>query len=178
MARHGRVETVYNCKALGSGEFYPEACVQDVERGVMSGINPLPWQTDTSNGDWFYADGYAYKTGPDVIRMLADIVSKNGNLLLNVVLYPDGSLPPESQCLLADLKAWMAINAEAIHATRPWTVYGEGPTETAAGAFKEKRRIHGPRHPVYNQGQIALRHHIGRAVRTRDDQVARPCRRS
>jgi alpha-L-fucosidase len=137
VAAHGRVETVYNCKALGSGEFYPEACVQDVERGVMSGINPLPWQTDTSNGDWFYADGYQYKTGPDVIRMLADIVSKNGNLLLNVVLYPDGSLPPESQSLLADLKAWMAVNAEAIHGTRPWNVYGEGPTETAAGAFKE-----------------------------------------
>ena len=69
----------------------------------MSGINPLPWQTDTSNGDWFYADGDTYKTGAEVIRMLADIVSKNGNLLLNVVLYPDGSLPPESQTLLAEL---------------------------------------------------------------------------
>jgi alpha-L-fucosidase len=69
--------------------------------------------------------------------MLADIVSKNGNLLLNVVLYPDGSLPPESQDLLTGLKAWMSINAEAIHATRPWTLFGEGPTRTAAGAFKE-----------------------------------------
>ena len=137
VARRGRVEAVYNCKALGSGEFYPEACVQDVERGVMSGINPRPWQTDTSNGDWFYADGYKYKTAPDVIRMLADIVSKNGNLLLNVVLYPDGSLPPESDTLLTELKQWMTVNAEAIHGTRPWSVFGEGPTETAAGAFKE-----------------------------------------
>lgn len=137
IARRGRLDAVYNCKALGSGEFYPEACVQDVERGVMEGINPLPWQTDTSNGDWFYSDGYQYKTGPDVIRMLADIVSKNGNLLLNVVLYPDGSLPPESQALLADLRQWMSVNAEAIHGTRPWTVYGEGPTRTSSGAFKE-----------------------------------------
>ena len=137
MARHGRVEAVYNCKALGSGEFYPEACVQDVERGVMSGINPRPWQTDTSNGDWFYADGYTYKTAAQTIPMLADIVSKNGNLLLNVVLYPDGSLPPESQTLLSELAHWMNINAEAIHATRPWAVYGEGPTETAGGAFHE-----------------------------------------
>ena len=133
----GRVDVVYNCKALGSGEFYPEACVQDVERGVMSGINPLPWQTDTSNGDWFFSDGDKYKTAPDVIRMLADIVSKNGNLLLNVALYPDGSLPPESQTLLSELAPWMAINAEAIHGTRPWVVHGEGPTETKAGAFKE-----------------------------------------
>jgi alpha-L-fucosidase len=69
--------------------------------------------------------------------MLADIVSKNGNLLLNVVQYPDGSLPPESQALLADLRDWMKVNAEAIHGTRPWTVFGEGPTETAGGAFKE-----------------------------------------
>jgi alpha-L-fucosidase len=137
IAKHRRLEAVYNCKGMGSGEFSPKFCVQDVERGVMSGIQPLPWQTDTSNGDWFYSDGFKYKTGPDVIRMLADIVSKNGNLLLNVVLYPDGSLPPESQALLADLKDWMATNREAIHGTRPWKVFGEGPTQTAAGAFKE-----------------------------------------
>jgi len=136
-ARHGRVDVVYNCKGMGSGEFYPEACVQDVERGVMSAVNPRPWQTDTSNGDWFYSDGFKYKTGSDVIRMLADIVSKNGNLLLNVVLYPDGSLPPESQSLLSDLRSWMSVNGEAIHGTRPWTVFGEGPTQIAGGAFKE-----------------------------------------
>ena len=135
--KRGRVEAVYNCKALGSGEFSPDFCVQDVERGVMSGINPLPWQTDTSNGDWFYSDGFKYKTGPDVIRMLADIVSKNGNLLLNVVLYPDGSLPRESQALLSDLEEWIGPNGEAIFGTRPWKVFGEGPTQTAAGAFKE-----------------------------------------
>lgn len=139
IARHGRVEAVYNCKggAETAGEFYPEACVQDVERGVMSGINPRPWQTDTSNGDWFYRDGDRYKTAPDVIRMLADIVSKNGNLLLNVVLYPDGSLPPESHTLVSELAPWMRVNAEAIHGTRPWTVYGEGPTQIVSGAFKE-----------------------------------------
>src|SRR5690606_5501469 len=53
------------------------------------------------------------------------------------VLFPDGSLPAESQTLLSELADWMKVNAEAIHGTRPWTVYGEGPTETAAGAFKE-----------------------------------------
>ncbi len=137
VARHGRVDVVYNCKAFGSGEFYPEACVQDVERGVMTGVNSLPWQTDTSNGDWFYSDGYTYKTARDVIHMLADIVSKNGNLLLNVVLYADGSLTPESQTLLSELAQWMRVNSEAIHRTRPWSLFGEGPTETASGAFHE-----------------------------------------
>ena len=136
-ARQGRLEAVYNCKALGSGAYDPGMCVQDVERGVLKGINPLPWQTDTSNGDWFYSDNYTYKTPPEVIHMLSDIVSKNGNLLLNIVLYPDGSLPPESQTLLDELAAWMHVNAEAIHGTRPWTVFGEGPTETASGAFME-----------------------------------------
>ena len=137
IARTGQLEAVYNCKALGSGEFYKEACVQDVERGVLKGINPLPWQTDTSNGDWFYSDGYKYKTTSEVINMLADIVSKNGNMLLNVVLYADGSLPPESELLVTELADWMAVNSEAIHGTRPWKVFGEGPTETAGGAFQE-----------------------------------------
>lgn len=137
ITRHGKLEAVYNCKALGSGEYDAAMCVQDVERGVLKGIAPLPWQTDTSNGDWFYSDNYTYKTPPEVIHMLSDIVSKNGNLLLNVVLYPDGSLTPESQTLVDELAAWMRVNAEAIHGTRPWTVFGEGPTEAASGAFKE-----------------------------------------
>ena len=137
IARSGKLDVVYNCKALGSGEFHPEWAVQDVERGVLKGINPLPWQTDTSNGDWFFNQNDHYKTSGEVVAMLADIVSKNGNLLLNVVLHADGSLPAESDQLLTDLKPWMAANSEAIHGTRPWKVYGEGPTEAASGAFAE-----------------------------------------
>ncbi|WP_445192899.1 alpha-L-fucosidase [Sphingomonas sp. Tas61C01] len=137
-ARHGgRLEAVYAYKDLGTGEFYKEAGVEDVERGVFSGINPLPWQTDTSIGDWFYSDGYTYKATGEVIAMLADVVSKNGNLLINVVQYPDGALPPESRKFLAEMTGWMAVNGEAIHGTRPWKVFGEGPTQVAAGAFKE-----------------------------------------
>ena len=137
VARAGRNEAVYTGKDNATGEFYREAFVQDVERGVLKGINPLPWQTDTSNGDWYYSDGFKYKTSKEVIHMLADIVSKNGNLLLNIAQYPDGSLPPESRQLLVDLKEWMKINGEAIHGTRPWKIFGEGPTETAEGAFLE-----------------------------------------
>lgn len=134
---HSGTEAVYFTKDFGSGEFYPEAGVQDVERGVMKGINPRPWQTDTSIGDWYYSENYTYKTAPEIITLLADIVSKNGNLLLNVVQYPDGSLPPQSETFLSEMAAWMKINAEAIHGTRPWKLYGEGPTEAATGAFKE-----------------------------------------
>jgi alpha-L-fucosidase len=137
IARHGKLDAVYASKDLGSGEFHREWGVQDVERGVLKGINALPWQTDTSNGDWFEKEDDRYKTPTQVIAMLGDIVSKNGNLLLNVALRADGSLPPASSELLDELKAWMAANAAAIHATRPWKIHGEGPTEAAAGNFKE-----------------------------------------
>jgi alpha-L-fucosidase len=88
-------------------------------------------------GDWFYSEGYKYKTTQDVVYMLADIVSKNGNLLLNVVQYPDGSLPPESRKFLDEMAAWMQVNGDAIYGTRPWKTFGEGPTKLEAGAFKE-----------------------------------------
>jgi len=137
IARSGKLEAVYASKDLGSGEFHKEVGVQDVERGVLDGINPLPWQTDTSNGDWFYSDNYTYKTTGEVVSMLADIVSKNGNLLLNIVLYADGSLPPQSEQLLAELTPWMKANSEAIYGTRPWKIFGEGPSQAKAGAFNE-----------------------------------------
>jgi alpha-L-fucosidase len=69
--------------------------------------------------------------------MLVDIVSKNGNLLLNVVLRPDGSLDPEVETMLHQMADWTGVNGEAIYGTRPWLVFGEGPTQAKGGAFKE-----------------------------------------
>lgn len=134
----GKIEAVYNHKDIGSGEFIAEAGVQDVERGVMESINPRVWQTDTSLGDWFYRDDFKYKTTSQVVHMLIDIVSKNGNMLLNVVQYADGSLPAEAITFLEEMAAWMSVNSEAIYATRPWKVYGEGPTQAPTGHFKEE----------------------------------------
>ena len=133
----GKLEAVYNYKNIGSGEFIEGAGVLDVERGGLQGINPLPWQTDTSIGDWYYREGESYKTTSQVIHSLADIVSKNGNLLLNVVQYTDGSLPPQAQRFLEELAEWMPVNGEAIHGTRPWTIFGEGPTKVKSGNFSE-----------------------------------------
>ena len=69
--------------------------------------------------------------------MLVDIVSKNGNLLLNVVQRPDGSLDPEVEQMLAQMAAWNAVNGEAIFGTRPWRIYGEGAIKAQGGNFKE-----------------------------------------
>ncbi|HYO23520.1 MAG TPA: alpha-L-fucosidase [Lacipirellulaceae bacterium] len=136
-AHGGRLEAVYNYKALGTGGTYPGAGVLDVERGVMPEIIAEPWQTCTSIGDWFYSEGYDYKSTAQIVHMLADIVSKNGNLLINVVQYPEGDLPPESSKFLDEMGAWMSVNGEAIYGTRPWKVFGEGPTEVKAGYFQE-----------------------------------------
>jgi alpha-L-fucosidase len=137
--RHGgNLEAVYNCKNNpDGGQFRNGFCVQDIERGVEDGINPLPWQTDTCVGDWYYKRGITYKTPTTVIQMLVDIVSKNGNLLLNFPLRADGTLDAQEESILAQLATWTAANGEAIFATRPWRVYGEGRSGPKAGNFNE-----------------------------------------
>jgi alpha-L-fucosidase len=143
MAWHsGDLEAVYTIKNYGSddsehGEYRDGIAVEDLERGVLKGIKDLPWQTDTSVADWYYRTGHAYKSATDIIHMLADIVSKNGNLLMNFTQKADGTLDPESEQLLGELAEWMPVNGEAIFNTRPWHTFGEGPTEGTAGHFKE-----------------------------------------
>ena len=118
----GKLEAVYNCKEESNGKW-----VRDYERGVADAIRPEPWQTDTSIGDWFYRTGQKYMTSGEVVRMLIDIVSKNGNLLLNVVQTPEGDLESDVQGILDGIALWMNANKEGIYSTRPWQVYGEGP---------------------------------------------------
>ena len=87
---NGTIDVVYTCKQPSEGKW-----VQDVERGVLDTVSAYPWQTDTSIGDWYYRTGQKYKTANEVIQMLVDIVSKNGNLLINVVQTPEGDLEPD-----------------------------------------------------------------------------------
>jgi alpha-L-fucosidase len=126
-AKHnGKVESVYFSKTASDCAI--GTCALDRERGVLDGISPAPWQTDTCIGDWHYKRGVAYKTPKKVIDLLVDIVSKNGNLLLNFPLPNSGELDFAEREVLAGITAWMAINSEAIYATRPWKIYGEGPS--------------------------------------------------
>jgi alpha-L-fucosidase len=121
---NGQPNAVYTCKHLVSEGRW----VRDIERGAMDSISTDPWQTDTSIGDWYYRTGQKYMTGTEVIQMLVDIVSKNGNLLLNVVQTPEGDLEPDVLAILDEIAAWTPVNGEGIYETRPWKVFGEGPS--------------------------------------------------
>ena len=115
------------------------SAVLDLERGQLGEIRPLYWQTDTSisNKSWGYIKNDTFKSPQFVVQQLIDIVSKNGNLLLNIGPKPDGTIPDEVQQVLRDVGSWLAVNGDAIYGTRPWRVYGEGPTQVAAGSFHD-----------------------------------------
>ena len=109
----------------------------DIERGATTGGETVPWQTDTCIGNWHYErslfDQHKYKTAPQVSQMLVDIVSKNGNLLLNIPLPGHGAPDTDELRFLSEFTAWMDVNSEGIYATRPWKAYGEGPSTTGQG---------------------------------------------
>jgi alpha-L-fucosidase len=115
------------------------SAVLDLERGQLGEIRPLAWQTDTSisNKSWGYIENDTFKSPEFVIDQLTDIVSKNGNLLLNIGPRADGTIPNEVQQVLRAVGAWLKMNGEAIYGTRPWMIYGEGPTRVEAGAFHD-----------------------------------------
>ena len=92
-----------------------------------------------SNKSWGYIEHDTFKTPEFIVHQLADIVSKNGNLLLNIGPRSDGTIPDEVQRVLREVGGWLKVNGDAIYGTRPWTVYGEGPTKVAAGSFQDTK---------------------------------------
>ncbi len=119
--------------------FPPGVGTFDVERGALTDISPVPWQTCTAIGkqSWGYCADNAYKTSRQVICDLVDIVSKNGMLLLNVGPRADGTITPEETQVLEDLGAWMEVNGEGIYDTVPWKRFGEGNVNALSGYFMD-----------------------------------------
>ena len=103
----------------------------DIERGKLDTLRLLPWQTDTSISiqSWGYVEHDQYRSAKSLIHQLLDAVSKNGNLLLNVGPKADGTIPDEARSILLEMGGWLKVNGEAVYATRPFLVFGEGPTK-------------------------------------------------
>jgi alpha-L-fucosidase len=119
--------------------FEQGTAVFDIERGYETQIQREPWQTCTSvsKNSWGYISHHVYKEPAAIIHHLVDIVSKNGCLLLNVGPKPDGTIPEEEQVILREIGQWLKVNGEAIYGTRPWHIFGEGPTQIPAGQFSD-----------------------------------------
>jgi alpha-L-fucosidase len=147
MASHnGKLEAVLFGKILKDDQ--KKCMVWDVERGAPDKIQDLPWQTCSCIGDWHYNtsvyENNRYKSAKDVVQMLIDVVSKNGNLLLNVPVRGDGTIDEKEVAVVEGIAAWMEINKESIFDTRPWKIFGEGPAAEAknpinAQGFNEGR---------------------------------------
>ncbi len=127
-------------------DFRDGAGTLDIERGQLTDIRAQHWQTDTSlsNGSWGYLAQDTFKTPETIVHQLADIVSKNGNLLLNIGPRPDGTIPEKAQETLLEVGSWLKVNGEAIYGTRPWKLFGEGPTKITGGAFHESEQAYTP----------------------------------
>ena len=119
--------------------FPPTVATYDVERGALTGINPIPWQTDTAIGkiSWGYIKDNEFKPARQIICDLVDIVSKNGMLLINVGPKADGTITDEETAVLKELGEWMRVNGEGIYGTVPWKTFGEGEVNNVEGSFRD-----------------------------------------
>jgi alpha-L-fucosidase len=120
-------------------KFPDGVAVLDIERGKLDDIRPHYWQTDTSVScrSWGYIEDDEFKSVTSAVHDLVDIVSENGNLLLNVGPRPDGTIPQQAADVLLGLGEWLHVNGEAVYGTRHWQAYGEGPTGVPQ-SFRER----------------------------------------
>jgi alpha-L-fucosidase len=137
LKKNKTVQTVVTGKILT--EQQRKTMVWDIEKGQSNAIEPLPWQTDTCIGNWHYDRGvYSnnhYKSAKTVIHTLIDVVSKNGNLMLNIPVRGDGSIDELERAIVAEIGVWMKANGESIYGTRPWKIFGEGPQQESTAAL-------------------------------------------
>jgi alpha-L-fucosidase len=131
----GKLDAVFNIKNVPAAVL--STLVRDFEMSQADAIQPNPWQTDSCIGGWHYSrslfENHRYRTPQQMVHLLVNVVSKNGNLLLNIPLPGHGRPDDDEFAFLDKFGAWMALNSDAIYSTRPWKIAGEGPTQ-ASGA--------------------------------------------
>jgi alpha-L-fucosidase len=138
----GKMEAVINVKQVP--DRLAKSVVADYERDLTDKIMPYPWQSETCIGEWHYQrklfdqpGTYGGYTPPrDIIHWMIDTVSKNGTFILNSPGKPYGTIDRKEIAFLDRMTEWMQVNGEAIYATRPWKIYGEGPNMVKSGSFQ------------------------------------------
>ena len=122
LKKHRKIEAVIAGKIPGGDP----GILHDIEQGVESKISPEPWQSICTYTHWFYKkDDDLRHDANSTTQLLIDVVSKNGNFVLNVELLPDGTIPPDHKVIFDEFGAWLKLNGEAIYATSPWKVHGD-----------------------------------------------------
>lgn len=138
-AKQKNIEVVVNTK----GPFFPkDLAIVNVERATMEDIKEEVWITDFILGSsWCYNREKRTAIDPkQAIRMLAEVVSKNGVMLLSAGPKADGTIPEEQVASLKEMGKWLKLYGEAIYKTRPFVTFGEGTTKLESDnsdAFKE-----------------------------------------
>jgi alpha-L-fucosidase len=129
----GKLDAVFNIKNVPKAVL--STMVRDFEMSQADALESNPWQTDACIGSWHYQrsllDNHGYRTPQSMVQLLVNVVSKNGNLLLNIPLPGHGRPDEDELAFLDKFGAWMAMNSEAIYSTRPWKIAGEGPTQSS-----------------------------------------------
>ncbi len=142
LTHDGKMEGVINIKHVP--DRLAKAVVADYERALTGQMMPYPWQSETCIGQWHYnrtlyeepGEFGGYLNPRDIVHWLIDTVSKNGTFILNIPGRPDGTIDAKEIAILDKIAAWMRVNGEAIYATRPWKVFGEGPDTVKSAPFK------------------------------------------
>lgn len=120
-----------------------DVSIENLEKSRKQNIEPRLWMTDEtiSTDSWSYTEDMELKKAKDLIDVLIDVVSKNGVLLLNLSPMADGTIPVEQREILLSIGDWLKVNGEAIYGTRPWFIYGEGPTTQPEGDFANHKEF-------------------------------------
>ncbi|MDG1733280.1 MAG: alpha-L-fucosidase [Thalassotalea sp.] len=130
LKKHGKIQAVM------AGKFYNQesSIVEDIERGGANEIKLRPWQSITNLSSWYYTGAPFGHNARSMIEMMSDVFSKNGNLVLNVELKLDGTIPAHHKPILDEIGHWVNVNGKAIYASNPWKIYGDnlGSSELSA----------------------------------------------
>jgi len=133
----GKLDAVFNIKNVPAAVV--NTLVRDFEMSQAGAIEPNPWQTDACIGSWHYSrpvfEDHKYRTPESMVHLLVDVVSKNGNLLLNIPLPGHGEPDDDEMAFIDEFGGWMTLNSEAIYATRPWKLAGEGTTKAGGSLY-------------------------------------------